>query len=145
MRLADFDVDKLAARAGEGGTTLTELADTLVRDHGLPFRSAHAIAALLLKARIEDPRAALSVTLEQASKTILGRGLEYTDHQLERIMSPAHFVEVRTTHGGPAASETSRAIAESLQLLQRDREAWKSRRARLQQAETQLAERAKAL
>ena len=35
---ADFDVAKLAARAGDGGTTLTELADTLVRDHGLPFR-----------------------------------------------------------------------------------------------------------
>ena len=40
-----------SARAGEGGTTLTELADTLVRDHGLPFRTAHAIAARLLKAR----------------------------------------------------------------------------------------------
>ena len=49
MRLADFDVERLAARAGDGGTTLTELADTLVRDHGLPFRAAHAIAALLLK------------------------------------------------------------------------------------------------
>ena len=48
MRLADFDVEKLQARAAEGGTTLTELADTLVRDHGLPFRQAHAIAALLL-------------------------------------------------------------------------------------------------
>jgi argininosuccinate lyase len=56
MRLADFNVDRLAARAGEGGTTLTELADTLVRDHGLPFRSAHAISALLLKARTEDPK-----------------------------------------------------------------------------------------
>ena len=33
MRLADFDVERLAARAGVGGTTLTELADTLVRDH----------------------------------------------------------------------------------------------------------------
>ena len=28
-------------------------------------------------------------------------------------MSPRHFVEVRTTHGGPAPSETGRAIAES--------------------------------
>ena len=56
MRLADFDVAKLASRAALGGTTLTELADTLVRDHGLSFRSAHAIAASLLKARTEDPR-----------------------------------------------------------------------------------------
>src|SRR6476620_9345436 len=72
MRLADFDVEKLASRAGEHGTTLTELADTLVRDHGLPFRNAHAIAALLLKARIEDPGAAMSVTLAKSSTAILG-------------------------------------------------------------------------
>jgi argininosuccinate lyase len=145
MRLADFDVEKLAARAGEHGTTLTELADTLVRDHGLSFRSAHSIAAALLKARTEDPGAALSDALEKVSKAILGRALEYPEDQLQRILSPAHFVEVRTTHGGPAPSETSRAITESLQLLQRDRDAWKARRTRLVQAETQLTARAKAL
>ncbi len=55
MRDADFDVARLAARAGEGGTTLTELADTLVRDEGLPFRKAHGIAAQLLKTRTADP------------------------------------------------------------------------------------------
>jgi argininosuccinate lyase len=145
MRLADFDVDKLAARAGDGGTTLTELADTLVRDHGLSFRSAHSIAAALLEARTEDPGAALSEALEKVSKAILGRALEYSADHLQRIMSPAHFVEVRTTHGGPAPSETSRAITGSLQLLQRDREAWKARRTRLVQAEAQLTARAKAL
>ena len=51
LKGADFDVARLGARAGEGGTTLTELADTLVRDEGLPFRMAHGIAALLLKSR----------------------------------------------------------------------------------------------
>ena len=45
MSTAEFDAARLEARAGDGWTTLTELADTLVRDHGLPFRTAHAIAA----------------------------------------------------------------------------------------------------
>src|SRR5687768_2315921 len=145
MRLADFNVEKLAERAGEGGTTLTELADTLVRDHGLPFRSAHAIAALLLKARTEDPAAALSGALAKASNAILGRALEYSEADLQRIMSPRHFVEVRTTHGGPAPAATSRAITESARLLQRDRDAWSARRFRLNQAETSLEARAQAL
>jgi argininosuccinate lyase len=145
MRLADFDVARLAARAGEGGTTLTELADTLVRDHGLSFRSAHSIAAALLKARTEDPSAALSAALAKVSTAILGRALEYPEDDLQRIMSPAHFVDVRTTHGGPAPSQTGRAITESLHLLQRDREAWQARRARLQQSEAQLAARSTAL
>lgn len=145
MRLADFDVERLAARAGVGGTTLTELADTLVRDHGLPFRSAHAIAALLLKARTEDPDVALSTALSKASKAILGHSLDYSDADLQRIMSPAHFVNVRTTHGGPAPSETGRAIAESKRLLQAARGEWQTRREHLERAETLLTTRAQAL
>jgi argininosuccinate lyase len=145
MRLADFNVDRLASRAGEGGTTLTELADTLVREHGLSFRNAHAIAALLLKARTEDPSAAMSDALARASNAILGRPLEYSESDLHRIMSPRHFVEVRTTFGGPAPSETSRAITESARLLQRDRTDWQTRRAQLQRAEATLAAKAKSL
>ena len=145
MRLADFDVEKLAARAGDHGTTLTELADTLVRDHGLPFRQAHAIAAHLLKACTDDPGAALSKALLDASRAVLGRGLEYSEADLQRILSPAHFVAVRTTHGGPAPAETTRAIAESRRLLQSDRDAWQSRRDRLSCAEHELTAKAHAL
>ncbi len=145
MRLADFDVAKLASRAAVGGTTLTELADTLVRDHGLSFRSAHAIAAALLKARTEDPQAPLSTTLSTASAAILGKPLDYSEADLEKIMSPSHFVQVRTTYGGPAPTETGRAIGESQRKLHDDRESWQSRRDRLTDAEARLAARVKAL
>ncbi len=60
-------------------------------------------------------------------------------------MSPRHFVQVRTTHGGPAPSETGRAIGESQRKLQTDREAWQLRRERLSRAESGLAARVKAL
>lgn len=139
MRGADFDVARLASRAGEGGTTLTELADTLVRDHGLPFRSAHAIAARLLKARTDDPNASLSRTLAAASEAVLGRTLTYGEDQLETIMGPRHFVEIRTTHGGPAPSETLRALAASNDALSRDRAAWAARRDHLAGAQASLA------
>ena len=145
MRLAEFDTAKLASRAAAGGTTLTELADTLVRDHGLSFRSAHAIAALLLKARTEDPRASLAATLSTASAAILGKPLDYPEAELEKIMSPRHFVLMRTTYGGPAPSETGRAVGESQRKLQTDREAWELRCERLSKAESQLAARVKAL
>jgi argininosuccinate lyase len=145
MRLADFDVEKLASRAAEHGTTLTELADTLVRDHGLPFRSAHAIAAMLLKARTEDPNVALSGALSKASAAILGTPLEYSEADLQRIMSPSHFVNVRMTHGGPSPKEAMRAIAESRQKLHDDRESWQLRSERLSNAEARLAARVKAL
>src|SRR2546429_7538988 len=55
MRTAEFDAVRLQARAADGGTTLTELAGTLVRDHDLPFRAAHTIASRLMAARQTDP------------------------------------------------------------------------------------------
>ena len=145
MSQADFDVEKLALRAGVGGTTLTELADTLVRDHGLSFRSAHAIAASLLKAQTTDPAGALSSALAQASTAVLGRALQYSEADLQRILSPSHFVAVRTTYGGPAPAECARAIAESQRKLSADRESWRARRDDLQKAEAQLKARAGAL
>jgi argininosuccinate lyase len=145
MRGADFDVSRLAARAGDGGTTLTELADTLVRDHDLPFRAAHSIAALLLKARTEDPGASLSAALAKASAALIGRSIEYSDEDLQRIMSPRYFVDVRRTHGGPAPSETARALNASRALLNAHRESWKARRDRLHQAEQLLEQQVRQL
>jgi argininosuccinate lyase len=145
MKDASFDVERLSGRAGEGGTTLTELADTLVRDHGLPFRTAHGIAALLLKARIEDPGASLSDALQKASKALLGYQLNYSEPQLRTILSPRHFVDVRRTLGGPAPAETDRAISVSKCALADDRLAWQRRREALTQADTALAGRAREL
>src|SRR5262249_27044535 len=48
MATVEFDPARLEAKAAEGWTTLTELADTLVRDHRLPFRKAHGVAARLM-------------------------------------------------------------------------------------------------
>ncbi len=145
MRGADFDVSRLAARAGEGGTTLTELADTLVRDEGLPFRTAHDIAALLVKCRTEDPAASLSRALAKSSEALVGRAIEYPEVRLEEIMSPRYFVDVRRTLGGPSPEETGRAIAESWRLLERDRAAWQTRRDHLTGAEHRLNERVRQL
>jgi argininosuccinate lyase len=123
MRSAELDVAKLESRAAEGGTTLTELADHLVRGHKIPFSTAHAIAAKLLQSRREDPGTSPAVTLARVSADLLGAPLDYQDDEIARITSPRHFVEVRRTPGGPAPAETTRAIALSRDVLGRDR-AW---------------------
>ena len=145
MSQAEFDVEKLASRAAVGGTTLTELADSLVRDHDLSFRSAHAIAASLLKARTGNPAVSLSAALADASTAVLGRSLDYSEADLDRILSPRHFVDVRTTYGGPAPAETTRAIGESRRKLAADRESWAARRQALDGAAALLIAQVKAL
>jgi hypothetical protein len=93
---------------------------------------------MLLKARTEDPRASLSAALASASRAVLGHTLTYTEEQLQTIMSPRHFVQVRTTLGGPSPQETLRALTASQAALADDEAAWQSRRDHLAAAQRQL-------
>jgi argininosuccinate lyase len=120
METAEFDVARLAARAAESGTTMTELADTLVREHGLPFGTAHAIVCRVAGERRENGDARLSGIVAAASRDLTGTPIRYTEERLAEILSPRHFVEVRLTPGGPARAEVERAIAQSGDCLAAD-------------------------
>jgi argininosuccinate lyase len=145
MRGAQFDIARLEERTAENGITLTELADHLVREHGLPFASAHAVARQVLTKQRERPDVSASDTLAAATRELLGAPLRYTNERIAQIMSPRHFVEVRTTHGGPAPSETSRALEEARSALDADR-AWLAQTAAaVERADARLLERTRAL
>jgi len=145
MARAEFDAASLEARAADGWTTLTELADTLVRDRGLPFRTAHQIAAKLVAARQADPAAPLSMLVADASRELLGSPIVCSEAALAEILSPKHFVSVRRTLGGPAPEETTRALTVSRHELDTDG-AWCQRTTdALTVAERRLSERSGAL
>ena len=121
MRAAEFDVARMEARAGEGGTTLTELADHLVRERGVPFRMAHAIAGRLSGSCATEDPAALAVMVRKVSQDEFGVPVELTESEVTEIMSPRHFVHVRRTPGGPSPVETSRALSIAGTILEADR------------------------
>jgi len=145
MRTAEFNVARLEARAAEGGTTLTELADHLVRERDIPFKIAHAIVAGVMAARRWQPGTDLGETLARVSTEVLGAELRYSDAAIATIISPRHFVDVRRTSGGPAPTETARALDESRRRLENDR-LWLARvRDVLSAADKRLRERSRAL
>jgi argininosuccinate lyase len=141
----EFDAARLELRAAEGWTTLTELADTLVRDHGLPFRRAHAIAAGLVSTRARDREQPLSARLADLAAELGGVSVRYSEAELAEILSPRHFVDVRDTPGGPAPVETGRAIEASADRLAGDQRWWADAMEALKGAEQRLAERSAAL
>src|SRR5262245_59514359 len=145
MATAVFDAASLEARAADGWTTLTELADTLARDRGVPFKIAHAIAGRLMAARQHDPDRPLGALLAEVSSGLLGAPIDYSDEALARILSPRHFVDVRRTHGGPAPEETARAANASRQQLDADEAWWTNVTAALTAAERRLATESAAL
>jgi argininosuccinate lyase len=145
MQTATFDAAKLEARAGEGGTTMSELADTLVREHRLPFKTAHAITAQVLKVRAQHPDSKPTETLAAVSFELVGRPITYSEERLQEILSPRYFVRVRRTDGGPAPEQTARAVESSGAALAADREWLAGHRAALEDARLALAKASAAL
>ena len=124
---------------------MTELADSLTRDHGIPFRAAHAIARGLVAGSAQAPERSLSSLVAEISKEQLGTALVYTDAALVEILSPRHFVRVRRTLGGPSPEEAGRAARAARAQLDEDRGWWTRATDALRAAERRLAERSAAL
>lgn len=127
--------------------TSMELAETLQRAHGVPFRVGHHFASeVVLYARSQNLRPK-EFPYEQAQRIYAEAGKKY---QLERAvlpldeatfkatLSPASMVRTRTGTGGPQPAEVRRMLALSSAALARD-QAWsQARRARLIEAEASL-------
>jgi argininosuccinate lyase len=145
LETAQFDAADLEARAASGWTTLTELADTLSRERGLPFGDAHAIARGLVAARQKHPARPLAELLAEVSAAMLAAPIEYSEERLAEIFSPRHFVEVRRTWGGPAPEETARAAEVALAQLAAAEHWWRAATEALRHSAQTLTERSAAL
>jgi len=120
MESAEFDAERLEQMAARGWITVTELADTLTREQGLPFKTSHALTCRFVQAVRESPALPPVEALQQAAQEVIGRQLPYDAHALETILSPRHFVAVRRTLGGPAPDQTAQAVALARAQLSRD-------------------------
>lgn len=94
--------------------TITELADSLVRIEGLSFREAHEIAAATAKSVVaakgslaDDGYAPFTAAFEHST----GRKPSISLDKFEEIVSPEHFVAVRSRFGGPAPEPMQAALA----------------------------------
>jgi argininosuccinate lyase len=138
---AEFDAARLEHRAGEGWITITELADVLVREHGLSFGAAHGVARRVVEGRAKNPSTLLSGVVAAATGELLGSPIHYSEETLASMLSPRHFVEVRATLGGPAPVETARALDQSRSILEADRAWLRQTREHLSAAAERLKER----
>jgi argininosuccinate lyase len=145
MREATFDTARMAERAGQGWITVTELADSLAREHGVPFKTSHAIAARFVAACAARPDEPKTSVLREVSAALLEEPVSLDESTLARVLSPRNFVEVRTTHGGPAPSVTKAAIGVAGDCLTRDREWLAGRLRHLQEADQALGQAEQAL
>jgi argininosuccinate lyase len=142
---ATFNVAGMAARAGEGNTTTTALADALVRAHGIPFRSAHTIVSRLVNRTQADGGAITADLVNEVSGTVLEQPLDVTPAFVDDALDPWAFVNARTIPGGPAPEATTMAVSAARARLEADRVALDADRGKIGAAAADRAQRIAAL
>lgn len=144
MPVLQLDVDLMRQRAGEFWCQATEVAGALVRDRGMPWRTAHQIVGILVRFAEERGIRPLDVTtglLDEASIEYMGEPAGLSADSLRVALDPTAAVNRRTLYGGPAPEEVRRRLVEYLTALENDRNNHKTARqqvaaglARLEQA-----------
>ncbi len=145
LETASFNVEGMAAKAGEGNTTTTALADALVRDYGIPFRSSHSIASRLVTRTTGEGSTITAALVNEVSGEVLGTPLSVTDAFVHDALDPWAFVNARTLPGGPAPETTRKALADALERLQADRDTLAADWASIQAADERRRTRIRSL
>jgi argininosuccinate lyase len=128
-------------------TTSMELAETLQREHHIPFRVGHHFASeLVLYARQNGllpktfPYAeAVRIYAEAGKKfQIADTKLPLDEATFRRTLSPESMVRTRVGIGGPQPAEVRRMLGEARKALAADRQWVNERRQHLAEAEAKL-------
>jgi argininosuccinate lyase len=148
MRTLGVDRERMLQAAAEGFSTVSELADEIYRQTGLPHRLAHSVVANMVTKALEAGMQATDVTagyVEEVAQEVLGRRLGLTEDQVRRALDPRAFVESHDVPGGPAPREVLRMVDERRRRLAEERERQKARHVRLEAAAERLDEATEAL
>lgn len=144
--LADVILNLKARSAVESRPELsflaaTELANMLVRDHGVPFRTAHRIVGSAVKRLVEGGKTLRDLTPEmlgEAAGEILGSPVSVGEEEIMRVVDLSRCVESYSVRGGPSKREAERMLKGRKRLLANSREWVRWRMERLKSAEMTL-------
>lgn len=143
MGTLKVNVERNEELAGEHWSGAADLAAAIVREKGLPWRTAHQIVATLVRIAIGEgkkPREVTEEYLDRAAEEYpdYGKPLGLSTGIIQIAMNPREMVNRRTLVGGPAPIRVREQIAESDKLLLLDRARVEARRKKLAEAAEKL-------
>jgi argininosuccinate lyase len=124
-------------RTAWGYSTVTFLAEEILRFSGLSYRSAHRVVAravLLASEQGVDATGINAAIVDAAAKEMLGITIGMDDVAIARALDPHTFLEGHTVTGAVAPKETRRMIAARKGALARDMDRVASHRAAIESA-----------
>ncbi len=110
----------MALRTDTNYCTVTELADALVIQRGLPFREAHHIIGNLVRKSVADGLDASQITakrLDEECLTVTGQTSGFSDAQLRIILSGKNSVNGKQSLGAPSPENCASMLAEQRATL----------------------------
>jgi argininosuccinate lyase len=104
---------KMVQLTTEGFSTMTELADTVVRVTDISFRQAHEVVAHTVLSAMAEGKTANQITadmVQEAAVESIGEKLNIADEDILLAINPIENVKRRSVIGGPAPQEVQRMI-----------------------------------
>ena len=114
--------DVINEKLNMGFICATEIADTIVRSTGIPFRNSHQIVGSLAKSQKDVKNVSLD-GLDRISVEIIGKKLSdlgLTEEMLKGALDVYLAVEAKDTQGGPASKEVKRMLSKRNKKLKHD-------------------------
>ncbi|MBN1357960.1 argininosuccinate lyase [Candidatus Bathyarchaeota archaeon] len=103
----------VSGKANASFVAATELANVLVREYDVPFRTAHKIVGAFVKSLIEAKLTfadATSAMLQKTAEEAEGIELAVKAKDLKALADPLALVEACNVKGGPAPAEVKKAL-----------------------------------
>lgn len=109
--------------AAKNYSTMTDLADAIVRDSGIDFRDAHEIVAKVVDSAIQANLSADQITVDmvrRAAEQQLGHTVRISEASVRDALDPVRNVARRDGIGGPAPASVKRMIAQARKELDQE-------------------------
>ena len=110
----NINKEKIKERIGETYVSITELADSLVREEGISFRQAHEITSQLVTILIKEKKPLGDIKYELFRSIFtetIKREPEITETKLRKFVDPEYFISVRERLGGPGPQALRRSLS----------------------------------
>ncbi len=101
----EFNTERCAELAGRNFATATDLADIMVREKDIPFRTAHKIVGRIVNEATSNNMAEEDITSQFIDDIAVDLGFDklgLDDVLIQNALNPAENVKIRRVVGGPA-------------------------------------------
>ena len=139
---------RMAARAADDFSTVTDLADLLVTKANITFRDAHHIIGAVVRQALESGVSAKGIPaamIETAATQQLGRAISLRAEDIAACLDPERNVAARRSLGGPAPDGVRAHIADQRLMLTERRQLIETTGQRVRDAQASLHQRIRGL